>query len=194
VRTAVFFFYLKINLIEKKLMSIFQYEDRSPRISDNCYIADSAEVIGDVRLGPGCYVGPGAIMRGDYGSIVIGENTAVEEGVIIHARKGEVCTIGNWVTLGHGAVIHNVLKIEDYAVIGMGSVISDYALVGEWAAIGEGAVVRNRQEITPGAVAVGVPAKIIGETDEEYRAQWMIFKNIYVDLAHNYRKNLKRIG
>ena len=179
---------------KEKQMGIFQYEDSIPRISENCYIADSAEVIGDVRLGPGCYVGPGAIVRGDYGTVVIGANTAVEEGVIIHARKGEVCTIGDWVTLGHGAIIHNVTKIEDYAVIGMGSVVSDYARVGVWAAIGEGAVVRNRQEIPSGAVAVGVPAKVIGETNEEYRAEWMFFKNIYVELALNYRSRLKRIG
>ncbi len=175
-------------------MAIFQYEDRVPLVSEHCYIAESAEIIGDVRLGQGCYVGPGAIVRGDYGTIIIGENSAVEEGVIMHARRGEVCTVGNWVTLGHGAVIHNVLKIHDYAVIGMNSVVSDYAVVGEWAVTGEGSVVPNRHEIPAGAIAVGVPAHVIGHVDDALREKWMNSKRIYVDLAHNNRQRLRRIG
>ncbi|MBT3181157.1 MAG: gamma carbonic anhydrase family protein [Deltaproteobacteria bacterium] len=175
-------------------MAIYEYKGKQPTIGKNCYIADTADVIGNVLLGDGCYVGPGAIIRGDYGRITIGNRTGVEENVVIHARPGESATIGNDVTLGHQATIHNVLLIDDFAVIGMGSVISDYATVGRWAAIGEGAVVRNRQEIPAEAIAVGIPAKIIGSVGEDYKKEWTHFKNVYVELAKTYRNDLKKIS
>jgi carbonic anhydrase/acetyltransferase-like protein (isoleucine patch superfamily) len=112
-------------------MAVYRFDGKEPKIGRDCYIADSAEVIGDVVIGDGCYVGPNAVIRGDYGSIVIGNETAVEEGVIIHARPKERTTIGNRVTLGHGAIIHNC-RIDDNVVIGMGAVVSDYAEVREW--------------------------------------------------------------
>ncbi len=174
-------------------MAVFQFDDRVPVIGDNCYIAESAEVIGSVTLGAGCYVGPGAVIRGDYGEIVIGENTGVEENVVIHARPDERCSIGNWVTLGHGCIVHNAAMIHDGAVIGMGAIVSDYSTVGSWAAVGEGAVVRNKQEIPEGGIAVGIPAKVIGETTQEWRDTWKYFKQKYVDFAHTYPKRLKRL-
>ena len=174
-------------------MAIFRFDDRIPEIGPDCYIADSAEVIGSVTLGECCYVGPGAVIRGDYGEIVIGKNVNVEENVVLHARPGEVCTIGDWVTLGHGCIVHNAAKIEDHAVIGMGAIVSDWATVGSWAAIGEGAVVRNGQDIPANAVGVGVPCKVIGETSEEWRRQWGEFKKFYVDFARTYSRRLKRI-
>ncbi len=175
-------------------MAIYEYKGKKPTIGNNCYIADSADVIGDVTLGDGCYVGPGARIRGDYGTITIGDRTGIEENVIIHARPGEKATIGNDVTLGHQATVHNVSLIDDFAVIGMGSIVSDYSTVGKWAAIGEGAVVRNKQKIPPEAIAVGVPAKIIGNVSDEYKKQWTHFKNVYVELANTYKDNLKKLS
>lgn len=172
---------------------LYAFDGKTPKIGKGCYIADSAEVIGDVTLGDGCYVGPGAILRGDYGRIVIGDGTAVEEQVVVHARPGDVATVGTRVTLGHGAIVHTARRIDDFAVIGMGAIVSDWALIGRWAAVGEGAVVRNRQEIPPEAIAVGVPAKVIGGVDEEYKAVWTQFKEIYIELAKSYRSRLKRL-
>ncbi len=174
-------------------MAIFEFDGHRPQIGSRCYVADSAEVIGNVTLGEGCYVGPGAVIRGDYGQIVIGANTGVEENVVIHARPEDICTIGEWVTLGHGCIIHTAKKIDDYAVIGMGAIVSDWAVVGSWAAVGEGAVVRNKQEIPAGGIAVGVPCKVIAETSDEWRKTWMHFKERYQDFAHTYRERLKRI-
>jgi len=174
-------------------MATYEFKGKSPKIGKDCYIADSADVIGDVTLGDGCYVGPGARIRGDYGTIVIGDRTGVEENVVIHARPDEKTTIGSDVTLGHGAIIHNVALIDDFAVIGMGSIVSDYSKVGSWAAIGEGAVVRNKQEIPPESIAVGIPAKVIGTVSEDYKKQWTHFKCVYVELAKTYRQELTKI-
>ncbi len=168
-------------------MTIAAFEGKRPQIGEGTYIHPSADVFGAVRIGRGCWIGPGVRIRGDYGTIIIGDHCSVEDNCVIHARPGEQTTIGNWVTIGHGAVIHNVTMIHDYAIIGMGAVVSDWATVGEWAVVGEGAVVRQRQEIPAGRVAVGVPAKVLEKSpDEAYKAQWMHFKETYVDLARRY--------
>ena len=112
---------------------------------------------------------------------------------MLHARPGEVSTIGDWVTVGHAAVVHNAKKIHDYAVIGMGAIVSDYSEVGEWAIIAEGAVVKNGQVVEPGTVNVGIPVKAVRPVTEEMKAQWRIFKQNYVDLARTYPQRMKRI-
>ena len=168
-------------------MTIASFEGKTPRIGESTYIHPSADVFGDVTIGKGCWIGPGARIRGDYGTIVIGDYSSVEDNCVVHARPGEQTTIGNWVTIGHGAVIHNVEMVHNYVIVGMGAVVSDWAIIGEWAVVGEGAVVRQRQEIPPGHIAVGVPAKVLEKTvDEEYKTQWTQFKKVYVDLARRY--------
>ncbi len=166
------------------------FEGKTPQIGDGAYIHPSADVFGDVKIGAECWVGPGARIRGDYGRIVIGDGTAVEDNVVVHARPDEQTTIGERVTIGHGAIVHNT-TIHDWAVIGMGAIISDWSEVGEWAIIGEGAVVRQHQEIPAGHIAVGVPAQTIPKivTDQQ-KAEWAHWKQVYVDLARRYREGL----
>ena len=163
-------------------MTIYGFEDRKPSIGKDAYIFKSADVIGDVVIGENCYIGPGARVRGDYGSIKIGDNTAVEENVVIHARPGDTTNIGNNVTIGHGAIIHNA-KVHDWAVIGMGAIVSDWAEIDEWAVVAEGAVVKNKQKIPKKAIAVGIPAKVVSEISKEYEKQWTEYKKIYADIA-----------
>jgi phenylacetic acid degradation protein len=169
---------------------INSFEGKTPQIADGAYIHPSADVFGNVKIGSGCWIGPGARLRGDYGRIVIGDNTAVEDNVVIHARPDEQTTIGDWVTIGHGAIVHNA-TIHDWAVIGMGAIVSDWSDVGEWAVIGEGTVVRQRQEIPASHIAVGVPAKTIPKSvTDDYKAEWRRWKEVYVDLARRYHRGL----
>lgn len=170
---------------------IATFEDRTPSIAPGTYVHPSADVIGAVTIGAHCWIGPGARIRGDYGRITIGDETSVEDNCVIHARPGEETIIGDWVTVGHSAIVHNA-TIRDWAVIGMGSIVSDWTTVGEWAVVAEGAVVRQRQEVPNGAIAVGVPARILQRpVDETYRAQWTEFKKIYVELAQRYAQGLQ---
>ncbi len=172
-------------------MGVYEFEGRKPKLGQGTYVHRSADVIGAVTIGDNCWIGPGARLRGDYGVIVIGDATSIEDNCVIHARPDGMTRIGKHVTIGHGSVIHNA-TIDDYAVIGMGSVVSDWATVGEWAVVGEGAVVRQRQQIPAGSIAVGVPAKLLTkEVSEGYKAEWSDFKNIYTDLARRYPKGLK---
>jgi phenylacetic acid degradation protein len=173
-------------------LTIYAFEGRVPKIGDNVYVHPSADIIGLVTLGDGCFVAPGARLRGDYGEIIVGNGTSIEENCVIHARPGEITRIGSHVTVGHGSIIHTA-TVHDYVVLGMGSIISDYAVVGEGAAVGEGAVVTQSTEIPPGKVAVGVPATVIGDTKKEWRELWDSYKDVYVDLARRYPKGLREV-
>lgn len=174
-------------------MASYEFEGKIPKIGKETYIAETAEVIGDVIIGERCYIGPGAKIKGDYGSVKIGNETSVQENCIIHARPDEICIAGNNVTVGHGAILHNC-TIKDFAVVGMGAIVSDWAVVEENAVVAEGCVVKQRQIITAGKVAAGIPAKIIGERDEAHENEWAKFKTVYVELARRYRKGLKKIS
>lgn len=167
-------------------MTIARFEDRVPRIGRGTWIHPSADVFGEVEIGDDCWIGPGARIRGDYGRIVIGAHTSVEDNCVVHARPGERTSIGDWVTVGHGAIIHNA-TVRDWAVLGMGSIVSDWAEVGRWSVVGEGAVVKQRGIVPDGRIAVGIPARVLErEVDDAYRVEWTRFKELYVDLARRY--------
>ena len=171
-------------------MTIQAFEDRVPRIGEGTWVHPSADVFGDVVVGEACWIGPGARIRGDYGTIHIGSHCAVEDNCVIHARPDDVTRIGDWVTLGHGSIVHNA-TIRDWAVLGMGSIVSDWAEIGEWAVVAEGAVVRQRLAIPERAIAVGVPARVIDKrVDDDYVRDWTRFKKIYVSLAGRYSRGL----
>jgi len=173
-------------------VTLASFEGITPRIGERTYVHPSADLFGDVIVGRDCWIGPGARLRGDYGAIRIGECTSIEDNCVIHARPGEICTIADWVTIGHGAIIHNAKRISDHAVIGMGAIVSDWACVGIWSVIGEGAVVKQHQDIPSGRIAVGIPAKILEkEIDDAYRQDWQRFKELYVDLARRYAAGWK---
>ena len=169
------------------------FEGHTPEIGPGSYVHPSADVFGNVKIGAGCWIGPGARIRGDYGRIEVGDHTAVEDNCVIHARPGEQTTIGQWVTLGHACIVHNA-AIRDWAIIGMGAIVSDWATVGEWAVVGEGTVVRQNQEIPPGRIAVGTPAKLLEKlVNDEFKSQWVGFKQLYVDLARRYPAGLTHV-
>lgn len=125
---------------------LYRFGGKQPAVGKESYVSDLATVIGDVVIGVNCYIGHGAILRGDYGRIEIGDYTAVEEGAIIHAPPGDTNRIGTRVTIGHGAVIHGKY-IGNQAVIGMGSILSLWSEIGERAIIAEGTIVKLRQKI-----------------------------------------------
>ncbi|TFG14517.1 gamma carbonic anhydrase family protein [Candidatus Thorarchaeota archaeon] len=173
-------------------MTVYEFEERIPQIGKDSFVSPSASVIGKVVIGQECYVAPGAVVKGDYGEIEIGDGTSVQDNVVVHARPNEKTTIGDNVTLGHGCIIHNA-TIEDEAVIGMGAIVSDYAVVGNWAIIGEGAVVKARSTIASEKIAVGVPAKVIADVQDHHRKELSEFKYIYRSLARRYPSGLKEI-
>jgi len=164
---------------------LYSFDNRQPKIGKETYVSETAMVIGDVRVGSNCYIGHGAILRGDYGTIEIGDGSAVEEGVIIHAPPEKTSRVGRNVTLGHGAIIHSE-SIGDFTVIGMGAIVSIHAKIGERSIIAEGSVVKKKQELPGGVIAAGNPARVVRQLsgeDESYR-KWG--NQLYIDLAKKY--------
>ncbi|MBN1276586.1 MAG: gamma carbonic anhydrase family protein [Deltaproteobacteria bacterium] len=173
-------------------MAFYQFGDRVPEAGRGCYVSDSARVIGDVVIGDDCYIGHGAILRGDYGSIRLGPGTAVEENAVIHIRPDGLSVLGERVTIGHGAIIHGD-HIDDFAVIGMGAIISMNVIIGRWSIVAEGCVLTQGTEIGPEKFVTGVPGKIAGDIKDRHKDYWTWGKQLYVDLARSYCKKLKRI-
>lgn len=166
---------------------LYSFDGKQPSIGKDTYVSETALVIGDVTIGDNCYIGHGAILRGDYGRIEIGSGTAVEEGVVMHAPPKETCKVGEKVTLGHGAIIHSQ-EICDMAVIGMGAVLSIWAKIGSWAIVAEGTVVKMKQEIPGNVVVAGSPAKVVREVEDRDKEFWTDGKQLYIDLAAKYLK------
>ena len=172
-------------------MALYEFEGKRPQIGKTSFVPESADIVGDVVIGEGCFVGVGARVRGDYGRVRIGDRTSVQENVVIHARENGETVVGSNVQLGHGCILHNA-TVKDNAVIGLGAILTDFSVVGDWAIVGEGAVVRG--EVPDGKIAVGVPAKIIGDVTEKHKQEWQYYKDKYAELAAvRYPKSFKRI-
>lgn len=139
----------------------------TPNIGENCFLAETAVVVGDVKMGEGCSVWFGAVLRGDVNSIYIGNHVNIQDGAVLHTLyQKSVVEIGNYVSVGHNVTIHGA-KINDYALIGMGATVLDYAEVGEGAIVAAGALVLSKTKIPPYTLWAGVPAKQIKEVSVE---------------------------
>ncbi len=174
-------------------MPFFEFEGRRPALAASAFVAETAILIGDVRLGERVYIGHGAILRGDYGTIEIGAGCAIEEGAILHINPRTLCRLGRRVTIGHGAKVH-CPEIADSAVIGIGAVLSFNVRVGEWAIVAEGSVVPNGKVVPPGVIFAGNPAREIGRVEKRHRDFWNYAKDLYADLAVRYPVGSRRLG
>ena len=173
-------------------MPIYEFEGRRPVIEESAYVSETAIVIGDVRISSQVYIGHGAILRGDYGTIIIGEQSAVEEGAIIHINPGVTCELERRVTIGHGAMIH-CPHIAAGAVVGIGAILSFGVGIGAGAIVAEGSVVPNGKQIPAGVIVAGNPAREIGKVTDRHRKFWNYGKDLYVDLAQRYPSGLRRL-
>lgn len=164
---------------------LYRFDGNQPAVGRQSYVSDSAQVIGNVVVGNNCYIGHGAIVRGDYGRIEIGDGTAVEEGVIIHAPPGDTGHIGTRVTIGHGAIVH-AKRIGNGAVVGMGAVLSVWSEIGEEAIVAEGCIVKLKQVIPAQVVVAGNPARVMRKITAKDVEFWNWGKQLYIDLAIKY--------
>lgn len=133
---------------------------------DTVFIAPTAFIIGDVRLGKNCSIWFHTAIRGDLAPIIIGDDSNIQDGCIIHADPNFHVNIGKGVTLGHGAIVHGA-TISDNVLIGMRAVILNGAKIGENSIIGAGAVVSEGTEIPPNSIALGIPAKVVKNITEK---------------------------
>jgi carbonic anhydrase/acetyltransferase-like protein (isoleucine patch superfamily) len=144
---------------------LIPFRGRTPDISDSAFTAPTASLIGEVTLGPFASVFYGACVRADTAPISIGEGTNLQDNVVVHADPGHPATIGDRVSVGHGAVIHGC-TIEDDCLIGMAATVMNGAVVGSGSLVAAGAVVLEGTIIPPRSLVAGVPAKVRRELDD----------------------------
>ncbi|WP_449240769.1 gamma carbonic anhydrase family protein [Desulfoscipio gibsoniae] len=140
-------------------MQIVEFKGKRPQIAKGAFVAPTATLIGDVVVEEGASIWFGAVLRGDFGHIKVGQNSSVQDNVVVHVQPGGQAAIGANVTVAHGAVLHNCI-VEDGAVVGMNAVILDNAVIGAQSMIAAGAVVTDGVRIPPGHLVAGAPAQI----------------------------------
>src|SRR5579863_8119544 len=142
---------------------------KAPKIGRGVFTAKTATVIGDVTLGAQSSVWYSAVVRGDINRIAVGHHTNVQDNAVLHVADDYPCIVGNWVTIGHGAIVH-ACKVGDEVLVGMGAVILDGAVVGKQSLIGAKALVTQGTKIPPGSMVLGAPAKVVRKLSPEERA------------------------
>jgi carbonic anhydrase/acetyltransferase-like protein (isoleucine patch superfamily) len=165
-----------VSELEKQLDTFLR---KKPKLGKNVFIAQTAVVIGDVTLGAHSSVWYHAVLRGDINRIVIGHHTNIQDNAVLHLADDFACVVGNYVTVGHGAIVH-ACKIGDETLVGMGAVILDGAVVGRQSLIGAKALVTQGMKIPPGSLVLGAPAKVMRQLTKEERAGLKYWATKYV--------------
>jgi carbonic anhydrase/acetyltransferase-like protein (isoleucine patch superfamily) len=146
---------------------LIAYEGVEPDVSGSAWVAGGATLIGRVRIGARSSVWFATVLRADGDRIVVGEETNLQDGVVVHADPGFPVSVGDRVSVGHRAVVHGC-TVEDDVLIGMGAVVLNGARIGHGSLVAAGAVVLEGTSVPPGSLVAGVPAKVRRQlTDEE---------------------------
>ncbi len=152
----------------------------APRMGSNCWLADNATVVGDVTMGDDCSVWFTAVVRGDVHHIRIGNKVNIQDGAVIHCTyQKSPTTIGNFVSIGHRAIVHGC-TIEDNVLIGMGAIVMDNAVIKSNSIVAAGSVVLENTVVESGTIYAGIPARKVKDLDENN------FKNLIERIGNNY--------
>lgn len=155
----------------------------SPSFGENCWIAENATLVGDVKLGKNCTIWFNAVVRGDVNSVVIGDNSNIQDGAIIHCTYQKTkTTIGNYVSIAHNAIVHGC-TIEDKVLIGMGAIVMDGAVIETGSIIAAGAIVTQNTRVPSGSIYAGNPAKFLKNVSPEAAEVFMRTANNYIMYA-----------
>ena len=157
-----------------------------PYFHPTCFIHPLAVVLGDVTLGSRASVWPTAVLRADGDVIVVGADSNIQDGAVLHVDVGIPCSIGQRVTIGHRAIVHGA-TVEDDCLVGMGAIILNRAVIGTGSVIGAGALVSEGAVIPPRSLVLGVPGRVVKPVDDAMAARTRANAQAYVDLATLHR-------
>ena len=158
---------------------------KTPTLGKEVYIARGAVVFGDVTLGDQASVWCNAVLRGDINRIEVGRGSNVQDNAVLHLADDYPCIVGEYVTIGHGAIVH-ACRVGNEVLVGMGAVLLDGVVVGEQSIIGASALLTQHMEIPPGSLVLGAPAKVIRALSTEERSRLKGFAEKYVQIGAYY--------
>jgi gamma-carbonic anhydrase len=181
------------------MKNILPYRGTLPTIDSSAFIAQTAILSGDVRIGKNSGIWYGCVLRGDVTKIVVGENTNIQDNSVLHGTRpnhaqnktgaeGSPTIIGNNVTIGHGAIIH-ACTIKDNSFVGMGSIVMDMAVVEEFGMLAAGAVLTPGKVVKSGQIWAGNPAKYFRDMTEVEKNYIKISADNYAELAREYKES-----
>ncbi len=171
-------------------MPFYEFENRSPLVDSRAFVHPDAVLIGDVKVDAECYVGAGAVLRGDIGSIRIGKGSNVQDNCVFHTFPDTAVILHPNVHVGHGAILHGC-EINSYVLVGMGAIVSDNVIIHSECLVGAGSFVPFKMEIPSHSVVMGSPARVVKETSPAQLEQIQDGLSTYQDLARRYLKSFK---
>lgn len=171
-------------------MPFYTFENRSPLIDPAAFVHPLAVLIGDVRIAKGCYIGAGAVLRGDIGSVVVGYGSNVQENCVIHTFPGKDTTLHHDTHVGHGAILHGCEIFPD-VLIGMGAIVADGTVIRPRCLVGAGSFVPFGQEIPSDSVLAGTPARIVKTLDSKQLEKIRSSRAVYQELAVRYLNSFR---
>ena len=174
-------------------MAIYELDGVAPSVAASAWVADNAQVMGDVSIGEGASVWFGTTVRGDTDTITIGAGSNVQDGSVLHADDGLPLTIGANVTVGHQVMLHGC-TIGDESLIGIGAIVLNGAKIGKNCLVGAGALVTEGKEFPDGSMIIGSPAKAMRQLTPEQIEGLRRSALHYMENAEHYRQGLKKIG
>lgn len=174
-------------------MALYEFEGKIPRIGKDSFVHPQAVIIGEVEIGERCYIGACAVLRGDYGRILIGSGTNVQDGTIIHSEPGTSVVIGQDCLIGHQAMLHGPLTMGNQVMIGMSATVLAGCELGDGCAVAAGSLVKQNSRVEAGKMVMGLPAKEVGNVSENAAIFTQVGVKIYQDLALRSLQGMKRI-
>ena len=174
-------------------MAVYELEGIAPQMADSAWVADSAQVIGNVHLGADASVWFGTVVRGDTATITIGEGTNVQDASVLHADVGMPLVIGRHVTVGHQVMLHGC-TIGDETLIGIGAIVLNGAKIGKNCLVGAGALVTEGKEFPDGSMILGSPARVVKQLSAEQIQGLRRSAQHYIDNAHCFKAGLRKLG
>jgi len=174
-------------------MAVFQLDELVPQIADSAWIADNAQVMGEVQMDAHSSVWFSSVLRGDSEKITIGEGSNIQDGSVLHADLGMPLNIGKYVSVGHMVQLHGC-TIGDESLIGIGAIVLNGAKIGKNCLVGAGALVTEGKEFPDGSMILGSPAKVVRDLTPEQIAGLRKIAQHYVDNAKRFRTGLKKLS
>jgi carbonic anhydrase/acetyltransferase-like protein (isoleucine patch superfamily) len=174
-------------------MAIYELDQIAPRVAASAWVADSAQVMGNVELAEDSSVWFGAIIRGDTETIRIGRGSNIQDASVLHADIGKPLTVGENVTVGHQVMLHGC-TIGDGSLIGIGAIVLNGAKIGKGCIVGAGSLVTEGKEFPDGSMIIGSPAKAVRELTPEQQAGLKLSALHYIENAHRFKNGLKKLG
>lgn len=173
-------------------MTLYEFEGVRPYVHPTAFVHDLASLVGDVSVGAGSYIGPGASLRGDFGRVIVGEGANVQDNCTLHCFPDIDLVIEDEGHVGHNVVLHGC-HIGRNALIGMGAVILDGAAVGESAFVGAGSLVRGNMSVPAKHLALGTPATVVRPLTSDELAWKRNGTRLYQELAQRYRNTVRPV-